>query len=111
MSEGNKNPPKRTQSKKGPSRNPGGRRRREVSQVSEGSIFRKVAKEPISIEVDGVPTKMSRWEALMRQIYTMALGKDPSATRLLRQIRKHFPGDLLPGDPTIYYVTEADARL
>jgi len=111
MSEGYKNPPKRTQVKKGPSRDPGGRRRREVSQVSEGSIFRKVAKEQISIEVDGVPTKMSRCEALMRQIYTMALGKDPSATRLLRQIRKHFPGDLPPGDPIVYFITEDDARL
>jgi hypothetical protein len=111
MSEENNNPPKRTQSKKGPSGNPGGRQRREVAQVSEGSIFRKVAKEQISREVDGVPTKMSRWEALMREIYTMALGKDPSATRLLRQIRKYFPGDLPPGDPITIYGTEADSRL
>jgi hypothetical protein len=111
MSEGYENVPKRTQLKKRRSGNPGGRRRREALQVSEGSIFRKVAKERISIEVDGVPTKMSRWEALMRQIYTMALGKDPSATRLLRQIRKHFPGHLPPGDPIIFCITEADARL
>jgi hypothetical protein len=110
MNEGNNNPPKRTQSKKGPG-NTGGRQRRDVSQVSEGSIFRKVAKEQISIQVDGVPTTMSRWEALMREIYNMALGEDPSATRLLRQIRKYFPGDLPPGDPITFYITEADSRL
>jgi hypothetical protein len=94
MSEGNKNPPKRTQSKKGPSGNPGGRQR---GIASFGRLdIRKVARVQISIEVDGVPTKMPRWEALMRQIYTMALGKDPSATRLLRQIRKYFPGTCRP---------------
>jgi Family of unknown function (DUF5681) len=111
MSEEYGNTSKQTQFKKRRSASLRIRPKKRASQVSEGSIFRKVAKEPISIEVDGVPTKMSRWEALMRQIYTMALGKDPSATRLLRQIRKHFPGDLLPGDPIVYAITEADARL
>ena len=53
---------------------------------------------------------MSRWDAFVRQIYTMALNKDNSAARLLDQIRRQFPGDLPPGDPVIFYISEADAR-
>jgi hypothetical protein len=54
---------------------------------------------------------MSRWDAFVHQIYNMALGKDTSAARLLDQLRRQFPGDLLPGDPITFYITEADARL
>jgi len=53
---------------------------------------------------------MSRWDAFVRQIYTMALNKDNSAARLLDQILRQFPGDLPPGDPVIFYISEADAR-
>jgi hypothetical protein len=54
---------------------------------------------------------MSRWDAYVRQIYTMALNKNDSAARLLDQLRRQFPGHLPPGDPVILYISEADARL
>ena len=54
---------------------------------------------------------MSRWEAYLRKIYTMALGKDHGAARLLGRLRKQFPGDLLPGDTITYLISEADAKL
>jgi Family of unknown function (DUF5681) len=112
MTTGYGKPPKKTQFKKGRSGNSKGRPRSTVRQVSEGSIFRKVAKEHISIEVNGIRDTMPRWEAYLRQIYIMALGKDHSAARLLDHLRKQFPGDLLPGENTItYLITEADAKL
>jgi hypothetical protein len=50
-------------------------------------------------------------EAYIRQIYTMALGKDHGAARLLDRLRKQFPGDLLPGDTITYLISESDAKL
>ena len=47
----------------------------------------------------------------VRQIYNMALNKNGSAARLLDQLRRQFPGDLLPGDPVIFLISEADAKL
>jgi hypothetical protein len=111
MSKGNRNPPKSTQFKKGRSGNPKGRPRQTVRQVSTGSQFRKVAREQISIEIEGTQHKMSRWDAYVRQIYNMALNKNGSAARLLDQLRRQFPGDLLPGDPVIFLISEADAKL
>jgi hypothetical protein len=80
-------------------------------QVSTGALFRKVARESITIEIDDMPQKISRWDAYVRQIYHMALSKNNSAARLLDQLRIQFPGDLLPGDPITYLITEADSRL
>jgi hypothetical protein len=34
---------------------------------------------------------MTRWEALARMVQNLALNKDPSAARLLHQMRKKFP--------------------
>jgi len=110
MSTGYGNPPKKTQFRKGRSGHPRGRPRQNQRQVSAASLFRKVAREEVPIEVDGHRITMSRWDAYVRQIYTMALNKDNSAARLLDQIRRQFPGDLPPGDPVIFYISEADAR-
>ncbi|MDR3487423.1 MAG: hypothetical protein P4M05_21270 [Bradyrhizobium sp.] len=85
--------------------------RRTRRQVSIGAQFRKVARESITIEIDGTPHKISRWDAYVRQIYNMALNKNNSAARLLDQLRSQFPGDLLPGDPITFLITEEDARL
>jgi hypothetical protein len=74
-------------------------------------LFRKVAKEQLRLEIDGTVVKMSRWVAYVRQIYTMALNKNNSAARLLDQLRKQFPGDLLPGDKITFVISEADAKL
>jgi hypothetical protein len=109
MSSQDKNQAKSSKSKKrGPGRSKVGRSR---PQVSIGSQFRKVARESITIEIDGTPHKISRWDAYVRQIYNMALSKNNSAARLLDQLRSQFPGDLLPGDPITYLITEADSRL
>jgi predicted DNA-binding ribbon-helix-helix protein len=80
-------------------------------QVSMGSQFRKVAKENVSIEVGGAGHKISLWEAYVRHIYTMALGKNSSAARLLDQLRKQFPGAPLSGDPIVFRMRESDAGL
>jgi hypothetical protein len=80
-------------------------------QVSAGSLFRKVAKEQIGIEIDGVTVTMSRWEAYVRQIYTMALNKNNSAARLLDQLRRQFPSDLPPGDEITIIISEFDAKV
>jgi hypothetical protein len=47
----------------------------------------------------------------MRQIYIMALNKNSSAARLLHQLRRQFPGDLLPGDPVTIPISENDAKV
>ena len=111
MNKGNRTTSRNTRFKKGRSGNPKGRPRQPVRQVSTGSQFRKVAKEQIAIEIEGTRHKMSRWDAYVRKIYNMALNKNSSAARLLDQLRRQFPGDLLPGDPVIFRISEADARL
>jgi Family of unknown function (DUF5681) len=111
MNNGNQKPPGSRQFKKGRSGNPKGRPRQALQQVSAGYVFRKVANELIPIEIEGTQYKMARWYVYVRQIYNMALNKNSSAARLLDQLRRQFPGDLLPGDPITFAITEDDARL
>jgi hypothetical protein len=111
MSTGNRTPPKDTQFRKGRSGNPKGPPRQAKRQVSAGSLFRKVAKEQIGIEIDGVTVTISRWDAYVRQVYTMALNKKNPAARLLDQLRRQFPGDLLPGDEITFVISESDAKV
>jgi hypothetical protein len=101
MSTSSRNAPKKYRSRK----------QQTKRQVPAGSLFRKIAKEQVDIEVDGTRVSMSRWDAYVRQIYTMALNKDNRAARLLDQLRRQFPGDLLPGDPVILFISEDDAKL
>jgi hypothetical protein len=110
MNKGNRTPAKNTQFKKGRSGNPKGRPRQTARQVSTASQFRKVAREQIPIEIAGTEYKMSRWDVYVRQIYNMALNRNSSAARLLDQLRRQFPGDLLPGDPIAFLISEVDAR-
>jgi hypothetical protein len=111
MSAGYRNPPKETRFKKGRSGNPNGRPRQDQQQVSAGYLFRKVARERVPIGVDGQQFMIARWQLYLRQIYTMALNKNHSAARLLDQLRTRFPGDMLPGDPITFIISETDAKL
>jgi hypothetical protein len=79
--------------------------------VSTGYLFRKVAAELVAIEVDGGTAMMTRWEAMLRQIHTLALNKDASAARLLHQIRRQFPGKAAPGDRHILVVSDDDMKV
>jgi hypothetical protein len=111
MNKRSSNPPKNKRFKKGRSGNPKGRPRKAVRAVSTGSVFRKVARELVSIDIDGAQCKIERWHVYVRQIYNMALNKHSGAARLLDQLRRQFPGDLLPGDPITFIISEADSRL
>lgn len=91
MGVGYKNPPMAHRFKKGECPNPSGRPRQAVQRLPAAYLFRKVANEEVTIEVDGTTTVMTRWEALMRRVHIMA-HNNPGAARLLYQIRKQFPG-------------------
>ena len=108
---GYRKPPKAPQFKRGQSGNPKGRPRRPQVVFSPDVIFRKVASELISVEGEGGIMTMTRFEALLRQIHTMALNKDPGAARLLDQLRKGFPGQAPPGDPTIVVFSDDDMNI
>lgn len=79
--------------------------------MSTACLFRRVANEQVAIELDGGQVMMTRWEALLRQIHTLALNKDASAARLLHQIRKQFPGHAGPGDKFIMVLSDDDMKL
>jgi hypothetical protein len=105
MSVGYKNPPKAHRFKKGQSGNPSGPPRQAVQRLPAAYLFRKVASEEVAIEVDGTTRLMARWEALMRRIHIMAYN-DPSAARLLHQIRKQFPGKDAPDLKSILVLSD-----
>jgi hypothetical protein len=92
-----------------PSRKLGpGKRGQTLQQVSTGSLFRQIAME--KIQIDGIQSKMMRWEAYIRQIHNMALNKNGSAALLLDRLRRQFPGDLHPGDPIIVRLSKNQAN-
>jgi Family of unknown function (DUF5681) len=92
-----------------PSRKLGPEKRGQTQRrVSTGFLFRKVAMEKIRIE--GIQSKMTRWDAYVTQIHTMALNKKGSPALLLDRLRRQFPGDLRPGDPIILPISKNQAN-
>jgi hypothetical protein len=85
-----------------------GKRGQSLRRVSAGYLFRKIAWEEIQIE--GIKSKMTRWEAYARQINNMALNKNLGATRLADRLRRLFPGDLLPKESIPLYISENEAK-
>jgi hypothetical protein len=65
----------------------------------------------VAIEIDGNEVTMTRWEALVRQVQTLALKRDARAVRLMHQMRRRFPGSAPPGDKYLAVVSEADMKV
>jgi Family of unknown function (DUF5681) len=105
------NPPVAARFKKGESGNSKGRPRRPAEPVSTSYLFRKVANEEVEIEVQGCTMAVTRWDALLRQVHTMALNNDFRAARLLHQIRQRFPGRAASGGTFFLVCTDEDLKL
>lgn len=112
MSIGYKKPPIGGQFKKGQSGNRKGRPTQDPKPESAAYLFRKVANEiAVMNSVNGEHT-MTRWEALARQVQSLALNKDASAARLLYRMKKAFPAKKEgPVGRVIWVVSEDDLNV
>jgi Family of unknown function (DUF5681) len=81
------------------------------SPASIGFLFRKIAWDEIVIDDGQGAYKISRWQAYVRQTYNLSLNKNNGAAKLLDQLRRRFPGKLLPGDPITFVINDSDAKL
>jgi hypothetical protein len=72
--------------------------------------FRKVAREEVLVEVNGVTLRMTRFEAVLRQIHMLALNKC-GAARLLDKLREKFPGKAAPGEKFLSILSDNDMKL
>ena len=104
-------PPKASQFEKGKSGNPKGRPRKTAVVLSSAVMFRKVLSELIEVADSGGVRHMTRWEALLRQIYTMSLNKDPAATRLLQGLRVKFPSRVPSGEPVVWVLGDREMKV
>jgi hypothetical protein len=111
MSDESQDPPSSGKYKKGQSGNPNGRPKKTTVRLSAAYLFRKVANEQMVAERGGKKVKMTRWEALMRQLQTLSLNKNTDAARLLQQIRKEFPTNASPAEKYLMVVYDEDMRV
>jgi Family of unknown function (DUF5681) len=86
-------------------------RKKSVQLISRSAIFRKIAQEQVSIKIDGEMKKRSIFEAMLRQMSTMALNCDVTASNLLEVARKQFPGIGASTKQVVFLLSEVDARL
>jgi hypothetical protein len=110
MSTGDKGPPVSGQPKKGKSGKLKGRPPKSTV-ISTALLFQKVSDERLSINIQGKQVKMTQLEAVVRAVQTLALNKDPAASRLLHKMRKTFPGSAAPGGKYLIVVSDADMKL
>jgi hypothetical protein len=111
LSAESQDPPNSGKYKKGQSGNRKGRPKKTTVRLSAAYLFRKVANEQMVAECGGKKVKMTRWEALMRQLQTLSLNKNTGAARLLQQIRKQFPTNASPAEKYLMVVYDEDMRL
>jgi hypothetical protein len=81
-----------------------------MRRISTAYLFRKVANEQVAIEAEAGQVMMTRCEAFVRQIHTMALNKDASAARLLHRLRRQFPGSPADGDKLTFVVSDDELK-
>jgi hypothetical protein len=110
MSAGDENPPVSGQSKKRKSGKLKGRPPKST-MISTALLFQKVSDELVPIKIHGKQVKMTQLEALVRAVHTLALSRDPAASRLFHKMRKTFPGSAAPGVKYLMVVSDADMKL
>lgn len=81
------------------------------TMVSTAFLFQKVSDELVPINILGKQVKMTQLEALVRAVQTLALNKDPAASRLFHKMRKTFPGSAAPGVKYLMVLSDADMKL
>jgi hypothetical protein len=87
------------------------RKRRQSPQlVSRTLVFREIAQQQVTIEIDGRKVKRTIFEGVLRRISTMALNKDPAASKLLEVARRQYPGIRTGAAPLIFILSEDDLK-
>jgi hypothetical protein len=110
MSIGDEDPPVSGEPKKRKSEKKKGRPPKST-MVSPAILFRKVSDELVPIKRHGKQVKMTQLEATVRAVHTLALNKDPAASRLFHKMRKTFPGSAAPGGKYLIVVSDADLKV
>jgi hypothetical protein len=87
------------------------RRIQAARPVSPRLLFRTIAEERVTIEIEGRKVRRTIFEAIMRRISTMALKKDVAASELLEVARRLFPSSQKRVEDIVYIGTEEDMKL